>query len=480
MLHGQDFGCRQFMGCNAGLGVFVAEAGDNRLAIHQGANEGFRAIYVYVFAGPDRGKGFVVLCNADNRGVLFISEVAQTLLKALNVSGVDVSKFGQSFDFSKVSQEQIVNLGYKNLVFNAFEPMLPEPIEQHGPPDPLAEYNLLSNASISYVSNQRFARAENLFSPCEPVFDPLLFGKQGKIMDSWESVRHNPMPCDALELRLKKSGSIQYIKLSTKYHDGNQAPLVRILGRHSASESWVEFLPQTTMEGHSQRLIKLERPTALMSEVRVEMIPDGGLSRVGLYPSLPKSFENQFKLRSEAKCERCSDPIPHSKKPLTIPYQATPAEIALNRKRVPGKTFDEACAAFGARLVRATNEHYGPAVQVISPFPPIHMFDGLESARSRKPGHFEEVEIELGSAIVLDRVVFDFEYFVNNNPRSVVVFAQVQGQWQDVSGDVPVKAFAANQKEVRFKNSIRTKSIRVRTIPDGGINRIHVYGRDSS
>jgi pSer/pThr/pTyr-binding forkhead associated (FHA) protein len=60
MLRGTDNGCRDFMVCDMGLGVFVAEADENRFALHQGANEGFRALYLHCFQGPDRGKVFKV------------------------------------------------------------------------------------------------------------------------------------------------------------------------------------------------------------------------------------------------------------------------------------------------------------------------------------------------------------------------------------------------------------------------------------
>ena len=65
MLHGQDKGCKEFMGSLIGLGVFIAEAGDSKWMLHQGANDGFRALFLYCFAGPDRGKGFVGCARSD-------------------------------------------------------------------------------------------------------------------------------------------------------------------------------------------------------------------------------------------------------------------------------------------------------------------------------------------------------------------------------------------------------------------------------
>jgi malate synthase len=477
MLHGRDRGCREFMGCDMGLGVFVAEMGDNRVAIHQGANDGFRAIYIYVFSGPDTGKGFVILCNADNRGVMFISEVARVLLKSLNMTGLDFSKVTESFDYSRLSQEQIVNLGYKHLIFNAFESTLPEKIVIHGPRCRLADCNLLTEARILTVSNQKFARAENLFSPYEPVFDPELFGRQGKIMDSWESVRHNELSCDTLDLKLKSAGEIQFVVISTKFHDGNQPQFVRLLGRSGAKDPWTEFVGKISMDGHASRHLRLEQPTKSFDEIRVEMYPDGGLTRVGLYGALPETLRSGFVSVSSSKCVRFSDEIPKTRKPLTIAYLPRPDEVLENLKRVStiNAPCDYACAAFGGQLIRATNEHYGPAVQVISPYPPIHMFDGLESSRSRVPGHYEEVVVKLGRKIKIARIVIDFKFFTNNNPVAIVLFALVDGSWIDLSGTVPVKAFAANQKEILIGRDTESEQIMLRTLPDGGVNRIHVY-----
>ena len=474
-MHGRDRGCRNFMGCDMGLGIFVAQMGDNKVAIHQGANEGFRAIYLYVVAGPDSGKGFVILCNADNRGVLLIADIAEVLLRRMEFTGVDFNKFGKDFDFSRLTQEQIVNLGYKALVFDAFERTVPEEIIETGPPDKLAQYNILTDAKVVFVSCERFARATNLFSKYEPVFDPELFGKQGKIMDSWESVRHNEVDRDSLHLKPKRAAAINYVRASTKFHDGNHPQFVRVLGRSDEKAPWQEIIPKLPMDGHSMRSIRLPKATPIYSEILVEQYPDGGFTRLGLYETLPPSFEGEFKSLNEAHCLRFKDEIPRVKKPLSIPYRPTSEEIKSNLGRVSAHRVDYASSAFGGSLLGATNEHYGPAAQVISPFPPINMFDGMESARSREPGHFDEVTIKLGKAIVPRRVQLDFKYFVNNNPGAVEILALRAGKWEKLTGPAPVKGFAANVKEFYLENAWVTDQLKVRTLPDGGINRIHVF-----
>jgi malate synthase len=251
LLCGRNVGSRDFMGCDMGLGVFVAEAGANRWAIHQGANEGFRAIYVFCFDGPDCGKGFTIFCNGDNRAVAFVAEAARELLLALDVGGIDLSKLSRAFDFQGLAQEQIVNLGYKQLLFAAFEPDLPEAIAERGMVDPLAARNVVVGAKILSVTNQKFARAENLLSDREPVFDPELFGRQGKIMDSWESARHNPFPCDVLELELREASTIRFVQLSTKFHDGNQPEFVAVKAWDDTLAAWIDLVPRVRAKGHA-------------------------------------------------------------------------------------------------------------------------------------------------------------------------------------------------------------------------------------
>jgi allantoicase/malate synthase len=466
MLHGQDKGCKKFMGVKIGLGIFIAEAGENRFAIHQGANDGFRCIYLHCFSGPDRGKGLVALCNRDLKGVMFNAEVTQEILKAWNVHGVDFEKFKSTFKAEEIPQEEIVNMGYKNLVFNAFQEDLPEKIIDQGPKDPLASTNLVVGAKISEVTDQKFARAENLISDHLPKFNPELFGKQGKIMDSWETVRHNLAGIDSLVLELKKPSAINYILLSTKYHSGNYSPFVSLEGWNGSE--WEEFLAKTPLEGHSELRIALPKTTKVFNRIKVKMHPDGGFTRLGLFYDVADkaSFDGVIKKYNEA--------IPHPKKPLTIKAEFEKAKTKSNLSKVKGE-FNNASVAYGAKLVSATDEHYGPAVQMLSPFGPINMFDGLESARSRKPNHHEEVTVQLAKALPIHRIEFDFTYFVNNNPLEIEILGLTQGKWKTLVQKTNVKAFAGNKKAFEIQNEDVFEQIKLKTYPDGGLNRFKAF-----
>jgi allantoicase len=477
MLHGRDLGSQQFMGADMGLGVFICEAGPNKFALHQGANDGFRAIYLHCFHGPDTGKGIVVLCNSELKGILFNAEVVQLLFKYFQIEGINFDKFGNTFSAESIAQEEIVNVGYKNLILNAFEKTLPEAIIIHGAKDPLSKYNLATNAKVLEVTNERFARAENLLSAFEPTFDPSLFGSEGKIMDSWESVRHNLKGIDSLVIELAGPSVINYVSFSTKYHDGNHAPMVSLEGFNKGV--WIELLSKINLDGHSEKRIKLDKRAGaqeFFTKVRVSIHPDGGLARMGLYSDLAAKEKATFLPPSEAKSILYVEKIPRPQKPLSINFALSESEIKKNISRItPGAEFNNASSGLGAKIISATNEHYSPARLVISPYGPINMFDGMESARSRSAGHYDEVVIALVKSAKIHRIEMDFTYFVNNNPRDVTVEGLSQGKWISLVSRTPVKPFRGNKRNFEISNKEIIEQIKVRSYPDGGMNRIKVY-----
>jgi len=464
MLHGVDRGSRAFMGCDMGLGVFTIEAGANRFVVHQGANDGCRALFVHCFRGPDAGAGLVLCATGEERAVACIAEVAHIVLQHLGVCGIDWSRLDGAAP-ADAPPEQRVNIGYRDLLFRAFEPDLPEAIVVRGPIDPLARFNHSVGAAIESVSNQRFARAENLLSAHEPVFDPALFGRQGKVMDSWESVRHNPLGRDTLVMRLAKPATISLVTVSTKFHLGNQAEAIEVEGWDAGAAAWVPIVPRAPLKGHAMHAFRAAAPAKAFDRVRVTMFPDGGVTRLGLFGDDLPAADHQRLLADP--CVAFPPFDAQTRKPLTPKF--------VGPERAPSRDCDLASAAFGARVIEASNQHYGPAAQVISPYPPLHMFDGLESARSREPGHREHVTIALARPARVGRVRVDFTHFVNNNPRELLVEGRANGAWITLVPRTPVKAFAANTAEWVTPEPAVCDQVRVTAYPDGGMNRIHVF-----
>jgi len=466
MMRGVDRGSGAFMGAKMGLGLFTVEAGANRFMVHQGANDGFRALFVHGFEGPDCDKGFTILCTGDFNGVQFIAEAAALILHELKITGVDTARLRQDFDPKGVPPEAVVNQAFKHMIFNAFQPDLPEAVTSKGPRDPWAERNLAVDGIILEVSNQGFARAENLLSPHLPTFDPALFGRQGKVMDSWETVRHNPNGQDTLRFRMKKPSSIAQVSVSTQFHLGNQAEEVKLEGM-DAKGKWKEILPLTPLEGHAIAFFDSADAKTVFSDIRVTMVPDGGLTRLGLYAEPVDETTRKFK-----------EPIPQTKKPMVPVYPTGEDVVKRNwNSLAPDTEVDVASLAYGGKILRASNEHFAPAAQVISPYAPIHMFDGFETARSREKNHFEDVEIELGTPSRLHRLELDFTYFRNNNPREVQIEGFDGENWLPLLPRTAVKPYAGSIFSAPVEATEDIVKIKVTVFPDGGVNRIRAFTR---
>lgn len=478
-------------GSAMGNGAFVLRAGPNRFALHQAAGDGYRGLYISCFRGPDAGSGLVIACNGNNYGVLLISAVALSALRYLNWSGrlspdaIAASTSSASFSFKGLAQEQIVNLGYRQLLFSTFVPARGELLPP-GPLDPLAEVNLACSATITHVSSDEFAPASNLISPHLPVFDPRAFGAIGKVMDSWETARHNPLPADVVELRLSAPSPIAYVSICTMFHDGNHADQTRVEAfSDEAKADSFDLVPLAKLQGHSiHRFVvpaaSAQRPVLF---VRVYNYPDGGITRLGLFApaTLPPAAESLFSSAGSTRA-RYAHPIPPVIK-RRLPKPSTSSTVALHERLRsyvrPGAEYDVASSVFGGAVLRVSNQHYGPADAIVSPFRPSGMFDGFETARSRVRDSAESVEIAFAHPASIKRIRIDFTYFVANNPDSMAIEAlQSDGTSFSLMPQTWTKPYAGNVFEYSVASSlagVRIAKVRVLCLPCGGFNRISFF-----
>jgi len=132
---GPDRGSEAFMRALMGLGVFVFEAAApgqaaSKWMLHQAANDGFRGLYLVCFDGPDAAdgpRGVVVFSNSDNNAMFLNCAVTRLLLQSplafsppLQCLDWSLTKTLDGFSVEGLRQEEIVNLGIKDLVLNAF------------------------------------------------------------------------------------------------------------------------------------------------------------------------------------------------------------------------------------------------------------------------------------------------------------------------------------------------------------------------
>jgi hypothetical protein len=121
----QDLGSVSFIRSLVGLGIFVCRAGDNRLMLHLGANDGFRSVYFLCFEGPDRGKGLVIFTNGDHAASPCQAEVCRWLMgpDGINMGGVDFASLppASEFDMKGMRIEHVVTIALVDLVMKGFQ-----------------------------------------------------------------------------------------------------------------------------------------------------------------------------------------------------------------------------------------------------------------------------------------------------------------------------------------------------------------------
>ena len=111
--------------------MFEVEGG-SKWMLHQAANDGYRGVYLVCFDGPDAAegpRGVVVFSNGDNNAMFLNCDICRHLLRsptafAPPLCGLDWSRVAAmdgGFETSGLKQEEIVNLGLKELVLNAFK-----------------------------------------------------------------------------------------------------------------------------------------------------------------------------------------------------------------------------------------------------------------------------------------------------------------------------------------------------------------------
>ncbi|MDB9786862.1 serine hydrolase [Bacteriovoracaceae bacterium] len=443
LVDGIDLGSVGFMGAKMGLGTFVCEMGQNKVMLHQGANDGFRSLYMMVYEGPSSGQGFVIGVRGNDEGTLAISKISQEIIRLFSWSGVDSENFPSILKIPETTSEEIVNKAYQHYIFDFFKSDLPEKIDRSlSQMSEFLQKSSLCNAEVVSVSDQRFARVENLISPYIPQFDPSLFGHMGKIMDSWETKRHNSNLYDVAHFKLKKATIVKQLYISTEFHHGNQAESVSILGRVKASKMWIDLLAKTSLRPHSEHyfIVRNGIDHLPIDEIKIHNYPDGGITRLGIFAEVSKPVGVQ-------SCTSIITQIVASESSEAKNYQET-------------------------TILEVSNEHYGLASNILSPLPPTHMGDGFETKRSRNDDHFEYVTIGFKKARRLQKISVDFEYFRNNSPLYMELQGIVENQNFVLFEKQRVKQFAGNLIDIQISSDRKFSGVKVLIYPDGGFNRI--------
>ena len=135
------------------------------------------------------------------------------------------------------------------------------------------------------ASDMHFGGKDNMIMP----------GRAANMGDGWETRRRRGPGFDWAVVRLGAPGVISRVEIDTNHFKGNYPDSASIEACHApgakleqlGDERWVELLPQTKLQAHHRHFFTRELQRAgAVSHVRLNIFPDGGISRFRVYGTL--------------------------------------------------------------------------------------------------------------------------------------------------------------------------------------------------
>src|SRR4051794_15483787 len=151
-------------------------------------------------------------------------------------------------------------------------------------PDELVDLVAVENGGVPLAcSDMFFSSMNNLIMP----------GRSENMGDGWETKRRRGPGNDWIILKLGLPGSIRKIEVDTNHFKGNYPDACSIEGcvapratddLTGAAASWIEILPMTKLQPHTQHFFERELSTINdCPHVRLNIYPDGGVSRLRVW-----------------------------------------------------------------------------------------------------------------------------------------------------------------------------------------------------
>ena len=136
-------------------------------------------------------------------------------------------------------------------------------------------------------SDMFFGSRHNLIMP----------GRAANMSDGWETRRRRGPGHDWAVIKLGTSGTIRRVEVDTSHFKGNfpescqleacSAPQIPAAPAALASLPWVEVLPRTQLQADTRHFFEKElKDAGVVTCVRFNIFPDGGVSRLRLYGSI--------------------------------------------------------------------------------------------------------------------------------------------------------------------------------------------------
>ncbi|MFF7154867.1 allantoicase [Streptomyces sp. NPDC008139] len=137
--------------------------------------------------------------------------------------------------------------------------------------------------------------SDRFYSPPEHTILP---GRSRKMDDGWETRRRRDTGNDWIQYRLVDQGVIRAIEIDTAYLKGNAAGWATLSVRDGEDGEWIPLLPRVKLQPDSVHRFLVNPIPA--THVRIEIFPDGGISRLRLHGSLTERGAASLAERTEA------------------------------------------------------------------------------------------------------------------------------------------------------------------------------------
>lgn len=137
---------------------------------------------------------------------------------------------------------------------------------------------LENGGMIAGCSNMFYSSPANLLAP----------GLARVMGEGWETSRRRDSDNDWVSVRLGAPGTVRWAELDTSHFKGNapgEATLTGLVSGTGAAPdtgTWVELLPRTRLQPDTRHRFRTVAD-AEVSEVRLDIFPDGGLARLRLH-----------------------------------------------------------------------------------------------------------------------------------------------------------------------------------------------------
>ncbi|MFJ2443672.1 allantoicase [Streptomyces sp. NPDC087658] len=150
-------------------------------------------------------------------------------------------------------------------------------------PDPAWLAALGTFDLIALENGGRVEDASDLFySPATHTIQP---GRSRRMDDGWETRRRRDKENDWIRYRLAAQSAIRAAEIDTACLKGNAAGWAALSVRDGESGEWSELLPRTRLQPDTNHRFVLDAEV-VATDVRLDIFPDGGISRLRLFGSL--------------------------------------------------------------------------------------------------------------------------------------------------------------------------------------------------